>query len=80
MSFLDNAFIAVPCPRCGYELDVQFVDALLEATVFCSCCKSEMRLVDEEASAHDARRAVEGAVHDLQNQARELGMTITIEL
>jgi hypothetical protein len=63
--FLDGVFTDVPCPRCGYEMSIQLVDARLERRLFCPCCKSAVQLVDAGASGHGAMRQVDEALRRL---------------
>ena len=80
MYVFDRAFIAVPCPRCEYETDIQFRSAHLENVIYCACCKIQLRLVDSEASAHVARRSAHNALRDLERQIQQLNRTLTIKL
>ena len=59
--FLDRAWLSCPCPRCGYELEFTILQARLEETVICPCCKSDVKLVDAEASVEGARSLSERA-------------------
>ena len=79
MFVFDRAFVAVPCPRCCYETDVQFRSAQLEDVVYCACCKAQIQLVDDEATAHVSRRSAHNAIRDLQRQIEKLNRTLTIE-
>lgn len=76
----DRAWIRVPCPRCDYEVDVQFRMVLLEDVVFCPCCKVRIRLSDDRASGHRTRRSVHNALDELRNEITNLNKTLTIEI
>ena len=80
MYLFDRAFIAVPCPGCEYETDVQFRSAHLEDVIYCACCKIQLKLVDSEASAHVARRSAHNALRNLESQIQRINRTITIKL
>ena len=80
MNPFDRAFLGVPCPRCGYEVDVQFRLALLEDLVFCPCCKARIRFSDDTASGHRARRSVRNALAEFQREIKNLNRTLTIEI
>ncbi len=76
----DRAFLRVPCPRCGYEVDVRFRLAQLEDAVFCPCCKGRIRFSDDRASGHRTRRSVHNALTDLEREIKNLDTTITITI
>lgn len=76
----DRAWIRVPCPRCGYEVDVQFRMALLGDVVFCACCKVRIQFSDDRASGYRARRSIHNALEGLRNEIKKINKTITIEL
>lgn len=80
MGLLDRNFMSAQCPRCTYEMDVQFRAILLEDMVYCPACRSRIRLVDENASAHEAGRQLEGALREMEREINSPNMTITIEL
>ena len=80
MHLLDRAFLRVPCPRCDYEVDVQFRLAQLEDVVFCACCKARIRFSDDEASGYRARRSVHNALTDVQRTIESLNRTLTINI
>ena len=77
---LDRALLQVPCPRCGYEVDVQFRLAQLEDVVFCACCKARIRFSDDGASGSRARRSVHDALTELQRTIESLNRALTINI
>ena len=76
----DRAFIAVPCPRCQYEIDVQFRSVQLEDMILCACCKVQIQLVDNEASGHMARRDSHIQLRNLQRELQRMSRTLTINI
>ena len=80
MNPFDRAFLRVPCPGCGYEIDVRFRLAQLEDVVFCPCCKRRIRFTDDRASGHRARRSVHNALTELRREINNLNETLTIKI
>ncbi len=65
LAFLDDELVDVPCPRCGYAVDVWMIDIRLGSRVFCPCCKVPIQLVDQHAQAGVASRQLEEALRRL---------------
>lgn len=80
MFIFDRAFIALPCPRCNYETDIQFRSAQLEDVIYCGCCKAQIQLVDDEATGHGSRRSIHNAIRELERSIKRISSTLTIEL
>jgi predicted RNA-binding Zn-ribbon protein involved in translation (DUF1610 family) len=70
---LSNHLIDVPCPKCGYELEVQLVDVRLESRIFCPNCKATILLRDEGASTETSLRGVDQAMKELEQSFRNFG-------
>lgn len=70
---LDNHPIDVPCPQCGYEMEVHLIDVRLESRVFCPNCKATVLLRDERASTETGFREVDRAMRDLEKSLRNFG-------
>ena len=79
MSLLDDHYIAVDCPECGYPMDVQLRTIRLQEIVFCSACKVSIQLVDESASAHRANEKLDSALNDLRREFQKLDKAITVK-
>lgn len=80
MSLFDSAFISVNCPRRGYATDVEPLSIRLQRTVFCSCRRASIQLVDSDASLHRAQKEIDSAMKDLAREFKKLNRTITIRL
>ena len=80
MYLFDGAFIAVPCPQCAYEIDLQFRLIQLEDFAFCPCCKARISFTDEAASGHRARRNARAAIVDLERQIENLSRTFNLNI
>lgn len=72
MGIFDGTWLHPPCPRCGYELEVTFLQARLEETVICPCCKVNVRLVDQDAGLEVATREIGDALSQLRNTLKRL--------
>jgi Zn ribbon nucleic-acid-binding protein len=50
------------CPKCGYQDEIQLIDAKTEKTVFCHNCKCQIKLYDNEASVHSGIDSMNNAI------------------
>jgi len=75
---LDRAWLSAPCPRCTYEVEFTMLQARLEETVYCPCCKGTIRLVDETASVEGSKRDIDNAVNELEQSLAKLNRAFTI--
>lgn len=80
MKALDRAFVILDCPRCSYGMDVELISVLLQELIFCPCCKSEIQLVDSDASLFGVRVAVESAMKSLDRELNRLQKTVRIDV
>jgi len=77
---LDRVWLSRSCLVCGYEIEFTVLQARLEETVFCPCCKQSVQLVDETASVEIAKRTIDQAVTELQQSQRKLNRSFRIRL
>jgi transcription elongation factor Elf1 len=64
---LDKIWIDFNCPKCHYNDAIQLIDVKTERTIFCHNCKSTIRLIDNEASAHDGIQKINESFKKLEN-------------
>jgi len=64
---LDNLLLDIACPHCSYLFAVAYMDILLQRTVICHNCKTNVNLIDKDASVHMANKQMENLVTDLNN-------------
>lgn len=57
------------CPQCGYEIFLLVSEVAAQTYVRCGCCRTLIRLIDQDASTHAVSRDVDKA---LRNAADEL--------
>ena len=62
--------IAVPCLSCGYHVEVQLVDARVQAYRRCPCCRVLIRLVDSDGSMYGELEEVDEAMNQLDQALR----------
>lgn len=67
---LDHAFVEVPCPRCGYHVEVQLLDARTQSYRWCPCCRGRIHLIEPDGSVSVGLDAVDDALHALQKSLR----------
>jgi ribosomal protein S27E len=68
---MEGSFIDVPCPGCGYVIDVQLVDVRTSAFHSCPCCRAQIHLVDD-GSANAGMNRVEEAIDGIGDQLRRM--------
>ncbi len=64
--------VSAPCPKCGYHLDFQFVDARCGLVIICPACKSQVKLVDEDASVWKGGEDLDRTESDLRRTIDKL--------
>jgi hypothetical protein len=62
--------VAVPCPSCGYQVEVQCLDARVQAYHWCPCCRVLIRLVDGGGSMYGGLEEVDEAMEELDRALR----------
>lgn len=77
---LDDCFFSAPCPNCGYEFEFTFLQARLQETVICPCCKHDIKLVDDRAGTEIAKRQIDEAASELERSLKRLNRTLKIKL
>lgn len=73
MSYLDEAWVTVPCPFCGFGVEIQVVQLSLGAYVLCPGCHETVRLRDPEASVHRANQKVGRMIQAIKRGLSGLG-------
>lgn len=59
-------FVHAPCPNCGFLLQVQLVDAHVQAYRRCPCCRLQIRFVEPDGSVSGSMSTVDAAMNQLQ--------------
>lgn len=49
---INQIWIDLACPNCGYQDIVQMIDIKSEKIIFCHNCKVNITMIDAEASVH----------------------------
>lgn len=62
---LDNSWIQVACPQCGYESDVTLLDVRLQSRVFCHNCKVIINIIDNNVEVYKAVNDVDRMLRNL---------------
>lgn len=65
-------WIDLDCPSCGYNFDVMVRDVKLEEPCFCHNCKTQINLIDDNASFHTGMNQVNQAVKDLEKTLKNM--------
>jgi len=66
---LDDVEIEFKCPKCDFSNKVQLKQVRLGATIICSGCHANIKLVDKNAST-------QRAINDIQKSFEDLERTI----
>jgi len=69
----DNLWVEMECPKCGYQDEIQLIDAKTEKTIYCHNCKIQIRLSDSEASVHTGIDNMSDALKELENTLKNFG-------
>lgn len=64
--------IEIPCPQCGYSVQIQMIDAHTQVFRRCPCCMTLIHLIDGGGSVHGAAKGVDEAIDGLSRQLGEL--------
>lgn len=80
MDITKGVFISMPCPSCGYEVDVELLSIRLQERVFCPCCKFRIQVIDDHATVFGAQEEIEAAIEELKKTVEKLSTTITIRI
>ena len=67
---LDRVLVEVLCPRCGYGVEVQLLDARTQVYRWCPCCRGRIHLVEPDGSVSVGVDVVEEAMQSLQETLR----------
>lgn len=70
---IKNMWIDFECPNCGYLIDIRLIDVKTQSTVSCYCCKTWLRLIDQEGSTHVGLDSIESALNDLKKTLKNFG-------
>ena len=80
MDITKGIFISIPCPSCGYAVDVELLSVRLQERVFCSCCKIRIQLIDDDATVFVAQEKIDAGFEELKRTVEKLNTTITIKI
>jgi sRNA-binding protein len=69
---LGHLMVEVPCPRCGYGVEIQFLDARTQTWRWCPCCRVRIRMVEPDGSVSGSIDAVEDAMQSLAESIRRM--------
>jgi hypothetical protein len=69
---LEGELIDVPCPRCGYVVEVELLDAVCQSYRWCPCCRVRVHFNEGRADVYGPLEDVESAMRELDEQIDEL--------
>ena len=69
---LDHVMVEVPCPRCGYGVEIQLLDARTQSWRWCPCCRLRIRMVEPDGSVSASITAAERGMQSLQETLRRM--------
>ena len=72
---MDFAYVSVEfeCPGCGFSIQVLMRQVIVEETVICQGCLSEIKLVDDDGSNRTAQREIHEALDNMNRRLRRFG-------
>ncbi len=65
-------WVDIECPKCGYQDEIQLLDAKTERTVFCHNCKINIKLTDGEASVNNMIDSINSAFNEFDDLLKNL--------
>lgn len=69
---IDRLMVEVPCPRCGYGVEIQLLDARTQVWRWCPSCRVRIRMVEADGSVSGSVSAAEGAMRSLDETLRRM--------
>ena len=69
---LNQMWVDIECPKCGYQDEIQLLDAKTERTVFCHNCKINIKLTDGEASVNNMIDSINSAFNEFDDLLKNL--------
>ena len=66
---LDHLMVQVPCPVCGYGVEIQLLDARTQVWRWCPCCRVRIRMVEPDGSVSGAIAGAEDAMRSFFEEA-----------
>lgn len=69
---LDHVTLDISCPRCGYGVEIQLLDARTQVWRWCPCCRVRIRMVEPDGSVSGAVTAAEAAMNSLAETLRRM--------
>ena len=76
---LDRAWLNIPCPACTYEIEFTYLQARLQESVICPCCKRNIQLVDKTASVEVSKRRIDEAMAEFEHAINAFNRTLRIQ-
>ncbi len=73
---LEQTLVPVPCPRCGYEFDIEMVDVTCQVYPWCPCCRVRIQLSEGRADVSGPLQAIDSAVADLHKSIDKLNQNL----
>lgn len=73
MIYFDKIWMNIECPKCGYQVDFQLIDAKTERKIYCHNCKTQIQLTDSEASVHTGIDKMTKSLKELENTIKNFG-------
>jgi len=67
MPAFNRNWIAIDCPRCGYNFEIMLISIQMEETCYCHNCKVGINLVDQNADTSKSVKQVDDLFKQLKN-------------
>lgn len=68
---LEASLVDIPCPGCGYVIEVQLMDVRTNSFHWCPCCRARIHLVDD-GSVNAGIADIEEALRKMTSTMRKL--------
>lgn len=71
-SALLKASVEVECPKCGFVLSAELLDAYRQVWRWCPCCRCRIRLAEPDGSLYGAMEEVDSVMGELQDSLKRM--------
>lgn len=69
-STLLQSMVDLPCPACGFVLEIELVDVVCQVSRWCPCCRRRIQLIEAGGEMSGALAGIDLAMGDLEATLR----------
>jgi hypothetical protein len=69
---LDHVTVEVPCPKCGYGVEIQLLDVRTQVWRWCPCCRARIRIVEPDGTVSGSTKTVDETLQSLADTIKRM--------